>query len=735
MAATTPVAPAPPPSAGMIQFTSNDQLDRMNAAQQEQQNQQSQSIEVAPQFAANLYGYIRKSYDEMRRHRDSAAGWSQRMLAAMRMFNGQYEASQLAEIAKFGGTQAYLRLVAMKARAASSLLRDVYLNSDRPWGLEIPGDPDVPLEALQALVNKVQVEVQDQEFSSGQPVTPQQISDRTLQLYSAIKDGIKRKLRIKADIAEDKIDDLLNQGGFYTALAEFLIDLTFYPVACIKGPEVKIYPVVSWDQGKPQMVNKPRLIWERVSPFDIWWTPGVSSSEDADIIQRVRYTRADLNVLLDLPGYDVEAVRRVLTNYGSSGFNDDWEATDSQRAALESRENPLWNVSRLITGFKFSGNVQGILLLQQGMDPSLIDDPVRDYTIEAWCVGPELLKVQLAPSFGSRHNYYLTSFEKVPGTLVGNALPDILGDIQAATNATFRAIINNQSMASGPQVVVKEDRLSGAETGDDIFPWKRWKVLSDPFASGSSTDKPVDFFQPTDNSASLLAVLQAWLTLGDDVSAIPRYLQGNSPGGGAGRTASGLAMLMGNASKILQTVAANIDRDVLDPSLRHLLDVILLTDTTDTLDGTEKLTVKGVAVAMQRETMRTRQLEFLQVTQNPFDMQIVGPKGRATVLRSVSKELGMPGEEIVPSEDEMQAQQEHAQMLAAMGGAPGAQMQPSQPPGQPGAGPSGPGGSSGTSGGGPGGGGMPAPVQKSSLQAGPRANMMGRQRAVRQQNG
>lgn len=725
MAATTQVMPEPPPSAGMIQFTPNDQLDRMDAAQREQQQQQAQTADVSPQFASNLYGYIRRSYDEMRRHRDSAAGWSLRMLSALRMFNGQYEPTHLAEINKFGGTTAYLRLVAMKARAAASLLRDVYLNQDRPWGLDIPGDPDVPVEALQALVKKVQIEIMDQEQMG--EVSDQEINDRTLSLYAELKDGIKRKLRQKATIAEDKIDDLLHQGGFYRALAEFLVDLPLYPIACIKGPEVKIYPVVDWSNGQPRMVNKPRLVWERVSPFDIWWTPGVSDIEDADIIQRVRYTRADLNVLLDLPGYDIDAVRRVLTNYGTSGFNDDWESTDSQRAALESRENPLWNVSRLITGFKFSGNVQGLLLLQQGMDPSLIDDPIRDYTIEAWCVGPEILKVQLAPSFGRKHNYYITSFEKVPGTPVGNALPEILGDLQNATNATFRAVINNQAIASGPQVVVKDDRLSGTETGDDLYPWKRWHVTSDPFASGSSTDKPVDFWQAQDNSAALLNVLQAWLTLGDDVSAIPRYLQGNSPGGGAGRTASGLAMLMGNASKILQTVAANVDREVLDPSLKNLLDVILLTDTTDILDGTEKLTVKGVAVAMQRETERSRQLEFLQVTANPVDLQIIGPKGRAAVLRAVSSTIGLKGEEIVPTNDQMDQQQEHAEALAAMGGVPGAQMQGGeQPPAAPG---------SGVPGGGPGGGGMPAPVQRSSLRAGPRANMMGRQRAVRTQNG
>ena len=40
--------------------------------------------------------------------------------------------------------------------------------------------------------------------------------------------------------------------------------------------------------------------------------------------------------------------------------------------------------------------------------------------------------------------------------------------------------------------------------------------------------------------------------MADDVSAIPRYMTGGAQAGGAGRTASGLSMLMSNAAKTLQ---------------------------------------------------------------------------------------------------------------------------------------------------------------------------------------
>jgi hypothetical protein len=189
---------------------------------------------------------------------------------------------------------------------------------------------------------------------------------------------------------------------------------------------------------------------------------------------------------------------------------------------------------------------------------------------------------------------------------------------------------------------------------------------------GNNAQVPVSFFQPNSIAQELLSVYKEFSNIADDLSAIPKYQTGTGATGGAGRTAAGLAMLMGNASKILQTVAANIDRDVLSPLLMGLFDMLMLTDTTGALKGDETVQVMGVNVAVQRETQRARQLEFLQITANPIDAQIVGPKGRAAILRSVAQTIGMPGEEIVPSDDkleEMEKQQAlQQQQMAAAGG-------------------------------------------------------------------
>src|SRR5262245_21907106 len=664
--------------------------DQLMAGEQ----QQAAAVVAADQVAnensrlnTSLIAFIDNEFSRFRRHRDSAAGWSDRLTTAMRVFSGVYEINKLQEIRRFGGSEIYARLTASKCRGATSLLRDIYLNQEKPWGLKPTPDPTLPDDIQQTVQQLVQMEAMGaMKGPQASPPTPDQITDRAQQLMASATRAAIKKARLEADKAFQKLDDILVEGDFYKALEEFLTDLPLFPFACIKGPIVRIEPRVTWVNGQVQMVNKPKMFWNRVSGFDLWWTPGVSDIADASVIERTRITRQDLNQLIGLPGYDSAAISEVLRWYGQTGYVETQASnTDTARAMMESRENPQMNESSMLDMLEYHGYVQGRMLLDYGMDPTQINDPLKDYFVDLFKIGRYILKVQLSPSLRKRPPYYVTSFEKVPGTVVGNALPDILADVQDAANAALRSLINNMSIASGPQVVINDDRVADNENSDELYPWKRWHVVNDPLGSNNGM-QPVSFFQPDSHAQELLGVYEKFTQIADELSSIPRYITGSERLGGAGRTASGLAMLMGNAAKILQTVAANVDSDVIEPAVSELYDMVMLTDQTGTLKGDESIDVLGVNVAMQRETQRQRQLEFLQITANPIDMQIMGPVGRANVLRPVADGIGLEGETIVPPEEEIKAMAQAAGAGGAPpGGGPGAPGgPPNAPPGTPG---------------------------------------------------
>jgi hypothetical protein len=137
---------------------------------------------------------------------------------------------------------------------------------------------------------------------------------------------------------------------------------------------------------------------------------------------------------------------------------------------------------------------------------------------------------------------------------------------------------------------------------------------------------------------------------------------------------------MTQANKVLQTVAGNIDRDILEGLLNSLYDLIMMTDTTGLLRGDEDVRIMGVQVAVQRETQRQRQIEFLQATANPIDAPIMGAEGRANVLRAVAATIGLDGEQIVPSEAQIKVKMAAAANMPPTQPAPGQPGPPGQPP-------------------------------------------------------
>src|SRR5262249_42285375 len=150
----------------------------------------------------------------------------------------------------------FARMVAMKCRGATSLLRDVYLTTERPWGLKAPTDPEVPESIVRAIKQLVWSELATLQKAGG-AIDPNAIRDRVEGLMEDARDAAKRKAVKQAKIAEDKIEEILSEGGFYEALAQFLVDLPLFPFACIRGPIVRVVPSVTWKGDNPSIEMKP----------------------------------------------------------------------------------------------------------------------------------------------------------------------------------------------------------------------------------------------------------------------------------------------------------------------------------------------------------------------------------------------------------------------------------------------------------------------------------------------
>jgi len=418
--------------------------------------------------------------------------------------------------------------------------------------------------------------------------------------------------------------------------------------------------VMEWEGEKAVKRMVPKMVWKRVSPFDTYFSPGESRPERREIIEKIPLTRADLAGYRDVEGFNKKAIEETLELYGMGGLRDWIDSIDSERSDLESKQDPS-NQADTIDALEFHGYIQGKMLKTYGV--TKIKDEYAEYSCRVWLVGRRIIRVTLNPHTSGRPIYYITSYDKTPGSVIGQGLPEILSDYEDVMNACLRSLVNNMAIASGPQVEVNMDRMSHTDSETELYPWKRWLTMSDPTGSNQPV---VRFFQPNSNAQELLSVYSQLNTATDEASGIPRYMQGSGASGGAGRTASGLNMLMQNASKLIQTVASHIDNDILTPALTHVHELLALTSQEGTYNGDITLQITGVTRALQRETERMRQLEFLNITANPIDSQIVGPGVRGEILKEVAGGIGLNRvKDSMPDEETILAQIAQQQAQAA----------------------------------------------------------------------
>jgi hypothetical protein len=475
---------------------------------------------------------------------------------------------------------------------------------------------------------------------------------------------------------ERRIDDQLKEARWDKEFAAFLADLATYPAAILKGPILRKKKRLAWqtqdDPSAPEAVIVEAIVpeFERVDPFRAYPAPGATCPQEGYFFEHHTFAHSQLYDLIGIPGYDDEAIRAVLRE-GENGGLHDWLGFHTENESHDSIPSHLQKNVFEYDVLEYHGPVLGRDLMEWGLDDDTVNDPEATYESCVWMCGPWIIKAQVNYDPLGIRPYYKTSYEEVPGEFWGFGLPGILADVQGVVNAALRSLVNNMGMASGPQVAVNIDRLPPDQDIANLTPWNIWQVQDSQF--GTQSSKAIEFYQPNSNVTDLLAVLEKFYQLADDFSLVPRYMAGSDKVGGAGRTASGLSMLMDAANKGLKGVVANIDTHVLSPMLTKLYYYNMMYDEDPTIKGDAQVVASGAVSLMRLESMQLRRNEFLQVTANPFDMQIIGPEGRSEVLRSVADGLELNTDKIVPPEEDLmkkmaQAQQQQMMQQGTQGG-------------------------------------------------------------------
>ena len=634
--------------------TSKDLVNAISSKKEEEDKRKAEKKQHE-EPVSSLVAYVRNAWSAAVNAK-MTQGITDTLLACSKQRDGEYEDDVKKEIKEANGSSVYMMLTNIKCRAGEGWIRDVMLpGGEKPWGIEPSVVVDLPKDRQKEMEDLVMQESASIMMNTGiEGVSLEQIKDRMDEVRVEIEKKDNKKAKTICKRLETHIEDELRSGNFYEALGEVITDLMTFPTAFMKGPVVRSRKCLSWgtdeDTGEPIPVIEEKLVreYDRVSPFDMFPSPGAKTLQDGYLCERMRFRRQDLLAMTNSPGWAEDAIRGVLSDYGESGLREHLSG-DYSRAVAEGRPSEYEDPDAPIEGCLFNGFIQGQKLRDWGMDDKTIPDPLAEYDTQVCLIGTWVVMARLNGHPLGKRCYYGASFESVNDSIWGKSPPMLMKDVQRICNAVARALVNNVGIASGPQVTVEMDRIMPGEDVERIWPWKQWKTKESMRPTGGSA---VNFWQPSMQAQQLLSVYTYFFEQASEQSGIPAYIYGNSNMGGAGSTASGLSMLMNAASKTLKNVIAHIDNNIITAAIKeHWLQVMLFDDIEKY--GDIQITARASQYLVILEQLQLRLSEFLDRTNNPTDIAIIGPERRANLLRETAKAHKLPVDEIVPTKQEM----------------------------------------------------------------------------------
>ena len=617
------------------------------------------ATDALPQsVVSSLSGHIGACFSEAQAAKSNVI---ERLLACERQRRGEYPPRLKAQIAASGGQEIFMMLTDIKCRAADSWIKDVMLNhAESTWALQPTVEPTLPPE-LKAEVTQIMMAEAAEVAAMGVQPDPEVMAAREQEIHDEATARVQALAKDRCDRMSTRITDKLSEGGFDTALKALIYDFTTYPTVFMKGPVLRKKKTMAWGANfQPQVEETVVINVDRVSPWDLFPSAGAVTIQDGYLIHRHKLSRKAVRQMIGMPGSNKVALTSVLQTY-KLGLKTITNG-DNEHEHLNGR-NVTFGADGLIEALEYWGPASGQMLKEWGMK-SVNGKPVDEldeYQINAWKIGGFVVRVQINPDPLDERPYSKASFEDIPGAFWGVALPEMMADVQIMCNASARALAANMGIASGPQVEVNIDRLARGEVVTSMFPWKVWQTTSDRSGAGHPA---IRFFQPSMNAAELLQVYTYFSKIADEVTGVPNYIYGSSAVGGAGRTASGLSMLMENAAKGIKHAILSLDSANSEMIVR-LYNHLMMFDPDTSIKGDMNVVAAGAIGAMIREQQVNARTQFMADTLNPVDAQIIGTEGRAYMLRERAKALFPDVNKIVPDPAKMKAMMEAQQQAAA----------------------------------------------------------------------
>ena len=579
-----------------------------------------------PEDAPGLVGYIK---ERQREAEDGRLVHEERWLKAYKNFRGIYDSS--TQYTNTEKSKVFVKITKTKVLAAYGQIVDIlFANKKFPLTVESTPIPEGIAEFAHLQTPLDQVSPADPYGfkGDGREVPPGSVeaTGGNLDYLGGIADKYEGApiAEGKARVGEPQISpaqeaalrmekvihDQLTNTNAVSTLRNSIFESVLMGTGIVKGPFTHVKTVQKWEnvegEGKvytPYARDIPKI--ESVSCWDLYTDPVATNIEDCDyVIQRHKMNRAQLKNLMNMPMFNADAIKQVLTGGGNyvdkyfeSIIRDDEYLSRSSYERFEVLE--YW------------GTVDSAFMNEVGADVEGIDE-LDQVQVNVWVCGNQVLRAVANPFTPYRIPYQVFPYEISPYQIWGIGVPENMEDAQMLMNGHVRMAIDNLTLAGNLIFDVDETSLVPGQNYD-IFPGKIFRRQS------GVTGTAVNGIKFPNTAGENIQMYDKARQLADEETGIPSIMHGQTGVSGTGRTAAGLSMLLGSAGLSIKTVIKNIDDHMLKPLGEAFFQWNMqFNEENPDIVGDLEIKPRGVASVMQKEVRSQRLTALLQTVANPM---------------------------------------------------------------------------------------------------------------------
>lgn len=569
-------------------------------------------------------------------------------IRALKQYKGIYEPEVLAKIVPNRST-AFVRITRTKVKTVDSRLSDLLFpaNGDKNWEIYPTPLPEFTDQKKQALVQMYEEE------------TKQQITPEKLDVL--IQEEATRQAKKMSKV----ISDQLSEVKYREIMRDVIHSGNVYGTGILKGPLVTIaenhqyYKQVK-DDGTEKWLLKDhdKLIpfIENVRIWDIYPDMEATSfSECRFIIQRRKMNKHDLIDLTKRDDFSSDVIKKYIEIFPEGKYDKkSFEVELQTMGDIMTVSNNEDNKARKYEVLEFWGYIDAKTLSDFGIKIPRDKRGLIDIPANIWVLGNRVIKAALAPIDGIKWPFYVYYYDKDETSVFGEGIPSIMATMQEMTNSAFRAMLDNAAISAGPQIEVNMDLLSEDEDPREVHPFKVWMRTG----TGVEASNPCIRMLPMQSyTPEFERMLNLFSQYSDEITTIPRYMWGDTSGG-AGRTSSGLSMLMGSANMAIKDQVKNFDDGITTPFIKAMYYWNMQFNENEDIKGDYAIVAKGSASLIAKEMYTQYLIQFLNITNNANDSNIIK---RSNIIRSIADAFDLNSDNFVLTDAEIQSQRQQQQ--------------------------------------------------------------------------